>query len=414
MAKLANFTQGMRAYRQGKHARAVEALAPITQQKGLPGRLARYYTAKAHQALGIELIHEARFADAGRHLRQAAALVGKQADLAEYLLIVYARTGQYERCAAEADVVARSRPRDVESRTRLAQAQWRAGRRPMAIMTLTSALRELGDDAQLYLNLGLFYASEDDYDLARDQFVRAAECDCTCAHAYCYLGLAESARGEFAQAVRAFEQACEREPENLMYAYQLCVAAGAASQAGKRVAVRFPERAVAPAPAGSQIRQLAEYVCSEPDFAEALLALPASDIDEELFGVRASVLRTALAHHSGYADLHHLAARALERTGQVAAATIHARRAVEINPRYVKALIHLAELAGQAGDNDQAIDALARAVECGADWPDIHARLADACRQAGKVAQAVAHYRRALELNDHYEHAARGLASMAA
>jgi predicted TPR repeat methyltransferase len=53
-------------------------------------------------------------------------------------------------------------------------------------------------------------------------------------------------------------------------------------------------------------------------------------------------------------------------------------------------------------------------VDCGADWPDVHARLGDLARQAGDADRAGRHYRRALELNGEYQHAARRLASLAA
>ena len=226
--------------------------------------------------------------------------------------------------------------------------------------------------------------------------------------------MAEAARGEYVQAVGAFERACGLEPANLMYAYQLCVTSSAAARAGKKVAVRFPERTTSSAPADSQIRQLAQYVASEPDFVEAFLALPESDIDEELFGVLIPVLRTALAGHDNYADLHYLTSRMLMRIGQEQSAMRHASRAVEINPRYTKALVHLAGLHQRAGSAAVAVGLLNRAIDCGGDWPDVHAQLGDVYRRVGDDVRAGRHYRRALELNDHYTRAAHGLAAMAA
>ncbi len=412
MSDLASFTEGLRAYRQGLYAEAVSTLAALTEHKGLPGRLSRYYTAKCHRAMGIDHLRAGRYLQAGEQLRRASALIGKRADLAEYLQVVYARTGEYERCASEAEAVARARPDSEEAHIRLAQAQWRSGRRPMAIMTLTHALRKHGDHPRLHMDLGLFYASEDDYDRAREHFRKAVECDCNSADGYHYLGLAESACGSFDKAVKAFQRACTLEPQDLMYAYQLCLAAQASAEAGRPVTVALPEEG--PSPNHSEIRQLAEYVAGEPDFVEAFLALPPSDVDEELFGVLVSVLRTALAHHPTYADLHYLTSRSLTRMNQLGGALQHARRAVEINPRYAKALLHLAELMVEAGEADDPIDLLRRAIDNGADWPDAHARLGDAYRRAGDVRQARRHYRRALELNDKYDIAARRLASLAA
>lgn len=412
MSGLTPFAAGMRACRLGRYAEAIKILSALTDRKDLPGRLARYYTGISHRAIGIEHMRAGRFAAAGRHLRQAAVMIGKRADLAEYLLVVYARTGEHERCVGEADVLAGAHADDPTARIRLAQAQWRSGRRPVAIMTLTAALRELGDHAQLHLNLGLLQASGGDYELARTHLGRAVECDCTSAKGYYYLGLCEAARGQFGEALKAHQRACCLAPRDLMYAYQLSMAAAAAAEAGGEVTVAFPE--FAPQASSSQIRQLAEYVAGEPDFVEAFLALPPCDAEEELFGVVASVLRTAVAYHPDYADLHHLASRALARLGEYYPARAHARRAVEINPRYANALVHLAELEAQAGDQAASMRHLRRAVDCGADWPDVHARLGDLARQAGDADRAGRHYRRALELNGEYQHAARRLASLAA
>lgn len=412
MNGLTPFAAGVRACRLGRYAEAIEILSDLAGRKDLPGRLARYYTGISHRAIGIEHMRDGRFAEAGQHFRQAAVMIGKRADLAEYLLVVYARTGEHERCVDEAEVLAQAHADDPTARVRLAQAQWRSGRRPLAIMTLTAALRELGDHAQVHLNLGLLYAADEDYELARDHLERAVECDCTSAKGYYYLGLCEAAEGRFDEALKAHQRACCLAPRDLMYAYQLSVAAAAAAETGSEVTVTFPEHA--PQQSSSQIRQLAEYIAAEPDFVKASLALPPCEEEEEFFGVLASVLRTAVACHGDYADLHHLAGRALARLGEYYPARAHARRAVEINPRYADALLHLAELEAQAGDEAAAMRHLNRAVDCGADWPDVHARLGDLARQAGDRDSARSHYRRALELNSDYEHAASRLASLAA
>ena len=82
------------------------------------------------------------------------------------------------------------------------------------------------------------------------------------------------------------------------------LAADAAAKAGMRITITLPESRQT-SPSASQIRQLAEYATAEPAFIEAFLSLPASDVDDELFGVLLSVLRTALStrsapHNTGF------------------------------------------------------------------------------------------------------------------
>lgn len=407
-----SFVQGMRAYRSAEHAMAVALLAPLAAGKGLTSRLAGYYCGLSHREMGLEDLRAGRYSQAGGHFRQAIALIGNRADLAEYLLVVYARTGQHERCAVEAEQVARSRPGDLDAQIRLAQSQWRSGQRPMATMTLTQALRRFGDCAELHLNLGLFFSGEEDFDSAQRHFARAIECDCTSVKAHRRLGLAESARGDFHAAAKALQRAWTLAPEDLVVAYELSLAAAAAAAAGTPVTVLPPE--VNRTPQASVIGQLAEYVAAEPDFVEALLAVPPSKADADLFGVLVAVLRTALARHGQYADLHYLAAMTLSRLGSFQDAEAHARRAVEINPRYVKALLALAELVARRGVDAEAAEHLRAAVGAGGDYPDVHARLGDLMKALGAAASARRHYDRALELNAHYTRAVEGLASLAA
>jgi len=390
----------------------VRLLGEVVDRPETPGRMARYYCGMAHRALGIESVNSGDYVQAGRHFRQAVALLGRRADLAEYLLVIYARTGEHERCIGEAEVLSRARPDAAGPRVLQAQAQWRAGRREDAIMTLTRALRELGDRADLHLNLGLFYAAEEDFDLARRHLLRAVECDCSSAAAFRYLGWVESARGAFVEAVRAFQRALALDPADLLVMYHLALAAGAAQQAGAALSVELPQPA--PRASVSAIERLAEYVAAEPDFVDALLALPSSEADGELFNMLLSVLRTALASRNDYADLHCLTGMTLRRLGRDAQAREHLSRAVAINPNYVRALLELAELEADSGADARAVACLRRALEAGADYPDVHARLGGLLVRLGLTGQARWHYRRALQLNGGYDRAADALAALAA
>lgn len=414
------FTEGMRAYHRGDYATAVRRLGFLTEGKDLQGRLARYYCAMGHRASAMGDIRAGRFCEAASRLRQTVALIGNRADLVEYLMFVYARTAQYERCADAAEVMSRLTPDDAMARVRLAQAQWRTGRKPLAIMTLTRGLRELGDKARLHLNLGLFYAAGEDYDKAFEHLTSAVKCDCTWSDAQHYLGLVASVRGDFALAAEAFQRACNLEPGNLVFSYQLCLAADAAARMHRPVTLSLPEfnrpSATSPVSTGrfQAMRQLAEYAAAEPDFVETFLALPPSEADEELFGVMSSVLKTALVYHDDYADLHYYAGVTSARLGRFDEARRYTARAVRINPRYVKALIHLAEIDTRRGATEQAIKSLRKAVRAGGDFPDVHARLGELMSLCGKTEPARKHYNRALELKPQYRRAADGIESLAA
>jgi len=407
------YRQGLKLYCSGRLNEAAELLGELRDCKELVGRLGRYYEGLAHRSMGIDAIQAGRFAQAEQHFRSAIACIGRRADLTEYLCGIYARGHRFQRCADELDKSVRAGDAEGDSWRRLAQAQWQAGRREQAFMTLTQALRALGPQGPLLMQLGLFHAAEERFDEACRSLTDAARIDCARPETHYYLGLASVAAGDVRQAVRSLQRAWELRPEDIALAMQLAIAARAAEQGGHSVVIRPPQdmRAMT---AETHIRQLAAYVQSEPDFVDALLALPPGEADEELFCLLACVLQTALAEHDDYADLHHRASRVMLRLDRVEPAMVHAQRALELNPRYVGALVHLAGLCASVGRRGEAVAHLDAAIRCGADWPDVHCLAGELLSQDDKPLRARKHLARALELKDGYARAANALAALAA
>jgi len=406
------YMRGVELYRGGNHAQAVAALKPLLSRSDLVGQMAKFYSGMAHRATGMEALRRGEFDRAERHLKLAVEAVGRDADLAAYLASIHAHTGRQELCLKETENALTEQCKRTSPWRRLAQAQWRAGRRPEAYMTLHHALRRLGGKVELHLQLGLFHAAEEHFAEARACFTQAAEADCTSADAHYYLGLAAAAQGDVTSAARSLQRAFGLRPNDLVLAYQLALAARAAGQDSIQVALPAPEPILATS--GSEVRQLAEYVAAEPDFVGAFLALPETQADTELFNLLVGVLRTALAAHPRRADLHLHLSRALDRVGQTKPAVHHAGKATEINPRYVHAFVQLARLHAKADRPAEALQAAQRAIASGGDWPDVHFLAAELLRRCNATHEAARHLRRALQLNPDYTPAAEALTSLAA
>ena len=405
------YAAGLFSWHEGRFSEAVESLADLKDGDDLLARTARYHWAMAHRALGLEALSAGRFDDAERHLRAAVEAAGPSADLSSYLAAVYARSGRIEKCMAEADRAVDLDPASPAARRRRALAEWRAGRRTNAHMTLTEALRRFPSEAGLHVQKGLFLSAEDQYDEAAEAFARAVEADAGCAEAHYYSALAAAARGDAVTAVRGLQRALELEPLKLVWAYQLAVAAKASREQGGHPVLRMPE--TRPGGERTDLGRLAAYVTAEPDFVDAFLALPATEADAELFGLLAAVLDAAIAENDGYADLHQRQARVLARLGRTDRAAGHARRALAVNPNYIHARLCLSDLLAES-DPSAASEELRAAIDAGADWPDIHCRAGELLLRCGRTEEAREHLRRALELKSDYERAAEALASAAA
>ncbi len=405
---------GLSLYRKGEYLQAIEALRPCCASDDLFGKMARYYHAMSHRSLGIEALREGQFAQAEQHFHKVIQTMGRQGDLSSYLASLFAGTHQYRKCADEMERTAEIDPDSAPVRRKCAQALWQAGRRPEAYMTLTRAIRDLQEDhCELYIQLGLFYAAEDRFDEAQKTLAQAIEADCTDGEAHYYHGLIAAARQDTLIAVRSFQRAFELRPDDLMSAWQLASASKAAEDAGYSVILRLPDPSIVNS-GGSHVRQLARYICMEPDFVDAFLSLPASAVDGDLFELLGGVLQMAINEHPSYADLHYRCGRVFHRLGRSQTALEYVMRALAINPRYVQALILAGKLSAEMGQHDQAIEHLRQAISCGGDWADVHCLLGELMNKANRASQAEGHLRRALELNSNYKRAAESLEAMAA
>lgn len=135
----------------------------------------------------------------------------------------------------------------------------------------------------------------------------------------------------------------------------------------------------------------------------------------ERFGVRdyhgaVLLLREAVVEGRAYADAHNLLGLSLAMIGQQDEALEALDRAIGLNPRYIEAHLNRAVLLTEMGRVDEARHAYATAEQL--DAPDEsgfpamvanrlangHAVLGDEYREAGGLDEAIAQYRRALEL----------------
>jgi len=122
------------------------------------------------------------------------------------------------------------------------------------------------------------------------------------------------------------------------------------------------------------------------------------------------LLEEVVATGRAFADAHHLLGLSYSLVGQSEEALSQFDRALELNPRYVEALIHRAIVLNELGREDEGNAMLRRAAQAGgehrhgfpahvaAKLANQHAALADAYLEAGGLTQALGQYREALEL----------------
>lgn len=115
-----------------------------------------------------------------------------------------------------------------------------------------------------------------------------------------------------------------------------------------------------------------------------------------------------------FADVHHLMGVSLSLLGQHPRALGEFRRALELNPRYLEALIHQGLVLNEMGREEEAEESFRRAAASvapetagmpapvAARMANQHAELAEEYAEAGALGFAIEQYERALELGPEY------------
>lgn len=130
---------------------------------------------------------------------------------------------------------------------------------------------------------------------------------------------------------------------------------------------------------------------------------------QDYYGV-VHLLDEVTSQGNAYADAHHLLGVSLSLIGQTTRALDEFDRALELNPRYLEALIHRGLILNQLGRSEEAEESFRRAAladtgsvqgfpaPVAAQLANRHADLAQAYSEVGALPQAIEQYRRALEL----------------
>lgn len=407
------YEAGMTAFNAGDYLRALLHLEPIQDGVSVRATLARFYVGQAHLRLGIQQFQKSRFAAAAAHFRRAADHNPGGGGLCRYLATCFVALGRWDNATAQLERAVREDPGEVGARVRLALALWKQGRIDRAEQTLREGLAASPSEPELLYQLATLAASEDRLEeaVALLQDCLRARPDLAAAHkrlAQCFGVL-----GRFNEAAEHLAIAQRLDPNDALVGYQLSLLADRTEGAASRPAAWRP-----PDPVDLNdrraIERLAAIVREDPDFVDAFLSLPASEVDGNVFAALLEVLRQAIRETPSQADLHHRCSQVLWRLGRVQDALAASEQAVALNPRYIAALIQLALLYQSTDRHLEAIARLREAIRHGGNYADVHYLLGKLHEARGELADARLSYTRALELNRDYTAAREALRALAA
>lgn len=409
-----SYRQGMASYHAGRYEDAIELLTPTaTRGDGAYRLMSGFYLGQSHHRLAVRLFDQRRFREAADHFRKAARVNPSGGGVARFLAeCCSGNKGLAESACRFAEQV-RRHPEDGAARVRLALAQWKLGQPGEALATLQDGLQACPNDAELHYQLGVMTAAEERFEEARSLFEQTLAINPSHSAACERLAQCHGVAGRLQAAVEQLEKALQLDPGNARVAMQLSMLAGAITEPGLRPRI-------APQSGGSALRydradieRLGEAIVAEPDFVEAFLLLPETEVDQEVFTVLRATLEKALEKHPEFADLHYHCGQVYHRLGKQRSAIDHIERAVELNPRYIDALILLARLYGQTDRWANGVQRLDQAIEAGGEYPDVYYLVGQLYQKGNQPEQARRAYLRALNLKNDYRAAREALESLA-
>lgn len=303
-------------------------------------------------------------------------------------------------------------PEDSSATTnviRRALALAEAGQSQDAMTILREAIARDRESAALHFQLGTLLAARGDYDEAEARFGQAINIDPDHTEALVSIALCCGVRHATSDALSYLQRAQARRPQDARIGLLLTQAAKAVHQRGYRVAAHGSIPEDDPKSDRRGINELTRLIRDEPDFVDAFLALPDTEVDGRVFNILADVVGALWERAPGDPHFAHLLGRLNDRLGRRDDAIVCLENAVAIDAQCAKALIELGRLYLQTDRDEDAIARLEQAIAAGADYPDVHYLLGNAYRARGEVKRAQMAYRSALALNEHYADARRAL-----
>lgn len=376
---------------------------PLTER--LKQALRQHYQAIEDVRRGVCLLNAGDYQSAVVAFSRATACGSNVTSLPAYLGSCYLAQGRNSDALRQFRKAAEQVDASAPAQVRYAFALRGMGKMDDAIQVLRQAIAVTPENAELHFQLGTLLAEIEQFDEAELRFTQAAAIDKDHTDALVSLAMCCGVRHAADESVRYLRRAQARRPHDPSIGVLLAHAARAA-QAGSGTTGISATMPVDSARHDRQgLQRLVEIVEADPEFVEAFLAIPADDVEPDVYRMLLTTIERALERRPEVAELHYHCGQVLRRLGRSDEA-IHANeRAVGINPRYVAALVELGSLYRQIHRTKDAAQRLEQAVIAGGEYADVFVQLGHVYKELGSVTNARAAYTKAIELNGEFQEA---------
>lgn len=287
------------------------------------------------------------------------------------------RDGQLDEAAQYAAALIAADPNDLDARYLLAVAHRYAGRASAAHMALDALLATAGDHARAWQERGHLYRAEGDWAAAAAAYARAVRHNPALIVSWKALLEAAEAQGNHDLAAQARESLDDLAARPEPY---------------RAILNMIHEGRIAEAEA-----MLRDYLPRDRTNIQAMRLLAEIGMELDILGDAETLLDAAAAFEPGHFGIRLDLLRVQMRRQKFAAAIGTAETCVALRPGSIAARSLLADALAAAGRNDAAIPLYDELIQAGQGLPGNVLMRGHALKAAGRGAEAVASYRRALD-----------------
>jgi len=331
--------------------------------------------------VSIVLYNLKKYDEALEEIQHLVGLNPKFADLHYHLGVVYAHQKQFEEAQKAFSKAVEINPHYLQAKMQLSLVLAAQGNHESAVEKLKEIIKEKPNYPDLYYNIGVIQAAQKDWKGARDNIMKALEMNKNYSNAHFISGILSLRNNDPEAAEKAIQEALDLGLEEPKQAF----AKNILDYLARRKEIKPTEDNAAIL---AQLNPLQESYLEDmlqvfpqhlpiiPDYIEIMEKF-GSKWDRPLLNTLVQLYEDAVVKTPQYADLHFQLGKIYDQMEAWDKAILALTKALEINPLFSKARIHLFQIFMKVQMPERAKNELEILMKQGIQFPDLSVSLAE-------------------------------------
>ncbi|HOT42580.1 MAG TPA: tetratricopeptide repeat protein [Syntrophorhabdaceae bacterium] len=294
----------------------------------------------------------------------------------------------------------------LQARIKIIVAQIYKGELEPAKESLNMLAEKYPNYADIFYYLGIVHASQNNLNDAVDSLRRAIDINPSYKDARIKLGSLYCHLQRFQEGIRELEEACKIDPKDediLMFTNTIKNAITSKDYSGEKFSEILNRLFASDRGIIDFVPEFNRGVEIIPDISEMIsIVMSVSEEDRTLCEMLIPFVKEHITEKNNYPDLHNSLGSLYLKLNRYKEAEGCFRRAVELNPKYLKARFNLFFTLKMLERFEDALEQGQYILDSNASYPDFYCQFADVCLSMSMYDRALENINRALEINSKY------------